>query len=81
MTWYNNFMSGGLTENQKIFLNYFTEREFESLIPLGLILNKPTKTTIREACEIVQHWVDTGVWKYSVPEMKVLEAKEVIFHE
>lgn len=75
MTWYKQYVCS-LTPEQQIFLNYFTEKGFTSLIPVGLILSKPTKTTVNEACEIVQHWINTGEWKYTVPEMTTKVVKE-----
>ena len=65
MSWYRQYLcAGGLSEDQKIFLSYYTEQEFTSLIPTELWINKPTKTTVKEACGIVQNWINTGVWEY-----------------
>lgn len=52
------------SEDDKIFLSYFTEQEFVNLIPVGLLINKQTKTTVKEALEIVKRWIDNGEWIY-----------------
>lgn len=76
--WYKHYLSGGhLTKDQRIFLSFYTEAEFTALVPMGLWLNKRTKTTVAESYEIVLNWINTGEWEYKdkVVSEKIIKYK------
>lgn len=75
--WHKHYLSGEyLTQEQRAFLGYFTEKEFTALVPMGVWLNKRTKTNVAEAYEIVMDWINTGVWQYTD---RVVSEKKVIY--
>jgi len=53
-----------LTQEEKIFLSYYTEESFIKLFPEQFLLSMKPKTTFWETIQIVRNWINTGEWKY-----------------
>lgn len=63
--WYIKYsMTSPLSREQQLFLDLYTEEEFVALIPIELLINKPTKTFLHECVALVENYINTGEWEW-----------------
>lgn len=59
--WFEQYRSAvSLTEDQKIFLSYYTEEGMLSVLGYDWLLNRRYKSYVIEAVKAIEHFINTG---------------------